>query len=170
MTTITISYPARDVDEVAVGTQLYSRFLGVSGRAWLIFAFVGPILSVGTLTHVFTDLDMLRTEILVLAFAVYGGIITWLCAGVYFSKRLRRHVDQASYRDGQTTWHISPEGCFMSPEYGLKWADLTKIHHFNKMTVLDFAVRRAVVVPDKALPDGMTPQDFADLITALADG
>lgn len=168
MTTMTISYHAKDVDEVAVGTQLYSRFLGKSGRAFLILGFAGPIIGVATLVHVFTDLDMLRPEVLVLVYALSAGIISWVFTSAYFSKRLRRLVDQASYRDTQTTWHISPEGCFQSPEYRLEWVDLTAVHHFNKMTVLDFSVRRAVIVPDSALPAGMTPTDFANHINTLA--
>jgi hypothetical protein len=157
MTEIRITYNAREVDDINIGMQVHSRFLGAKGRALVIFSFVLPMLAGAILVHNLTSMNMWADEVLVLLFLLYASIICWIFAQGYNARKLRQLNDQAWYRQLDLIWVLNSDGCTQEGAPLWPWSEVTNVHYFKKMTVIDFAVRRIVVLPDAALPDGTTP-------------
>lgn len=157
MTEIRVTYPAKRVDEMQIGIRLYANFLGLKGRVAVIFSFVLPMVGVPTLLHVFTDLDMLRTEVMVLGWVFYGSLACWMLTSVAFVRKARRINDQTTYRNRDVTWVLTANGCQQVDGIFLPWADASDVFRIKNMTVIDFTIRRAAVLPDDALPEGLFP-------------
>jgi len=166
MTEIRVSYNTRDIDEIMFGTIVHARFLGVKGRARVVFAFVLPMLLGMIAVHYFTALDMLSKEVLAMIWLLYASIACWCTAIAYNAKKMRQINDLAWYRQMDITWVLDAHGCTQNDGPLWPWSGMTNLYHTKNATVLDFALRRMVVIPDIALPLGTTPATLKEQITA----
>jgi hypothetical protein len=159
MTTYTLTVRPAELNERQIGARLFFKFLGPKRRALFPLSLILPWVVGAVLVHQFTDLNMLRTEVMVSVLLFYVSIACWLFTSGRLGRLADAAVDATPIRQRPTAWTLNAAG-IQGDGWHLDWADVQAVHQFSKMTVLQITLRRVVAFPDSRLPQGVTPATF----------
>lgn len=163
MTEIRVTYPFNDVNERKIGVRLQLQFLGRWHRLLIVLALVGPFVLIAPLLHWFTGLNMLRDEVIASILLFEAGIICWMIMTTRLGRMVDQHIATAPHRQRDVTWVLTAEGAKGDgPPH--PWAHIIDVQHIAGQTILVLSLRLFIVLPDDALPDGMTPETLQSQI------
>jgi len=139
--------------------MLQQRFLGLPSVVLLILAMqIGSLVAASAYAHARVLPVAAVTPIA--AVAALGASFTFILFQNWFGRRLRRELVRSRLLQAPLNLTLSNEGLVLG-YHRLPWVSVGAVQRWNDSTILTFSRADGLVIPDNALPAGMTPEALA---------